>query len=274
MHPIILSSPSAIFFQIGSVTIRWYGVIIALGFLAATHFATKIANREGINSEKLVNCALLSFLGGIIGARLYFVFLNWPHYAHHPEKILATWLGGMSIHGGLIGGLIFGIAYCLWQKMPIGRCMDIVSCCLPLAQAIGRWGNFFNSEAFGKPVPDGFPVCVFVPYNMRPDGYSHTAYYHATFLYESLWDFTIFLFLYYLLYPRLKTLPALTFCLYLGLYSLGRLLIEPMRTDSIMAGAIPVASVASIVGLVLSMCGAITLVHRRNLKVKTDTEKI
>ena len=142
----MFESPGSIILQLGPLTIRWYGLMIALGFLLATHFAQKLARQWELNGDKIVNCTLIGFIGGIIGARLYFVCLNLGEFSLHPLDIFQTWKGGLSIHGGLIGGILFAWIYCQLAKLPFLTCLDIGGAALPLAQAIGRWGNFFNSE--------------------------------------------------------------------------------------------------------------------------------
>lgn len=253
VHTLVLKSPGAILGQLGPITVRWYGLMIALGFVCASFCANRLARRQGIDSEKLTNLVLICFMAGIIGARLYFVALKWKDYIHRPQDILATWQGGLSIHGGIIGGFIAGYLYARANKMPKRQIADICGAILPLGQAIGRWGNFFNSEAFGGPIPEGFPLAVFIPQQERPIQYQATELFHATFLYESIWDFGIFVLLYFYLSKRLSKYPGVCFLLYLALYNLGRLMIEPLRTDSIMAGEVPVPIIASAVLFIASL---------------------
>ncbi|MBY0357772.1 MAG: prolipoprotein diacylglyceryl transferase [Candidatus Obscuribacterales bacterium] len=252
MPLLVLQSPGAVLFQLGSLTVRWYGVMIALGFVAATWFALRLAVKRQVNSETFVNFSLICFIGGIIGARLYFVALNWESYLRHPGEILATWLGGLSIHGGLIGGALCGYFYARSKKLPKLISADIIGCTIPLAQAIGRWGNFFNSEAFGHPVGSGAICAVKIPLAARPELYRGQELFQPTFLYESIWNLLLFALLYFGLAERLKNYPGLCFAIYLGGYSLGRLVIEPLRTDSIMYGGFPVPIVASLVLLLVS----------------------
>lgn len=248
--------------KLGPVTIRWYGLMIALGFLAACYAAVRLAKRWGIDGDKVVNGALVGFVGGIIGARLYFVALSWSYFSLHPQEIVATWNGGLSIHGGIIGGLLAGALYCKAVKLPVWTCLDLGCVAIPLGQAIGRWGNFFNSEAFGKPTSLGFPLKLYIPEEFRPISYQNVDFFHPTFLYESLWDLTIFALLYFLFADRLKSRPGMTFLLYLALYSVGRMLIEPLRTDSIMLAGFAVPMVASFVCLVAALLGMIVLFFR------------
>ncbi len=253
MHTIVLQSPGIVLFHLGPIPVRWYGIMIALGFLCASFFANKLAKRQGVDSEQLTNLTLLSFISGILGARLYFVALKWQEYVSHPQDIFATWLGGLSIHGGIIGGFIVGYLYAAYHKLPKRKIADIVGAILPLGQAIGRWGNFFNSEAFGRPIPEGFPLAVYIPEASRPANFPSDSLFHATFLYESIWDFGIFLLIYFWLSKRFQNIPGICFLIYLALYNIGRLMIEPLRTDSIMAGTMPVPILASAAFLVVSI---------------------
>ena len=133
MSPIILSSPGAIALKLGPLTIRWYGIMIALGFLVASWAATFLARRRDIDPDKLINGCLLAFMFGIAGARLYYCALNWDTFSRHPEQIVATWQGGLSIHGGMIGALLAGWVYCRYSKLAFTTAIDIVGCVVPLA---------------------------------------------------------------------------------------------------------------------------------------------
>jgi len=258
----MFQSPGPILVHLGPLAIRWYGLAIAGGFLASVYAAVRLARRWGIDSDKIVNGGLVAFIGGIVGARLYFVALSWPYFSLHPWEILATWHGGLSIHGGLAGGLAAGVIYCLWVKLPVLTACDIAGCVIGLGQAIGRWGNFFNNEAFGRPVPLNFPLKLYIPEEFRPLAYQNVEYFHAAFLYEAIWDATVFALLYFLLADRLKDKPGMLFLLYVAGYSTGRLIIEPIRTDSIIAFNIPVPVIASLVLIVVSLAGLAYLTIR------------
>lgn len=226
--------------------------MIALGFLIATWAASFLAKRRNFDTDHLINGCLVAFMTGILGARLYFVALNWEFFSANPQEILATWLGGLSIHGGMIGGPLGGFIYCRINRLPFLTGLDIAAAVLPLAQAIGRWGNFFNSEAYGRPVADNFPLKLFIPQSSRPEDLQAFQYFHPTFLYESIWNLAIFGILYFGLFDRLKAYPGMNFLAYIFLYSIGRFLIEPLRTDSIMMGHLPAPSVVSGILIVLS----------------------
>jgi phosphatidylglycerol:prolipoprotein diacylglycerol transferase len=256
-------SPGAILFKLGPLTIRWYGIMVASGFLAATYAASRLAKGRNIDVDKIVNLALACFIGGVIGARLYYVALSWSYFGGHPSEILFSpsegfSIRGLSIHGGIFGALIVGVIYCAKAKLPFLKCCDLVSSSLPLGQAIGRLGNFFNSEAFGTPVAPQFPLRLFIPPEARPSKFSNASYFHPTFLYEMIWDLGLFFLLYFVAAPRLQKFPGLTFFLYIGGYSLGRLLIEPIRSDSInMPGmAIPAPSLISAALIFVAMIGS------------------
>lgn len=262
----MFQSPGAILFHLGPLAIRWYGLMIALGFIAATYFGAKLAKRWDLDSETFVNAALIGFIGGIIGARLYFVAVSWNYFSIHPEEIVMTWKGGMSIHGGIIGGVLFGLATFYFSKFPILKGLDISGCGLALGQGIGRWGNFFNSEAFGGPVDTNFPLRLFIPLENRPEKYISHEFFHPTFLYESVLDIALFVFLYCFVTKKLEKYPGLSFMVYLFGYSVIRLLIEPMRLDSIKTNNIPVPIIASIACIIFAIAGAIALMiyHKKS----------
>lgn len=279
----MFESPGSIFLKIGPIgpfgsvgpigplIIRWYGVMIALGFLLATFFAMRLAKRWQVNTEKLLNCLLITFVAGVLGARLYFAALNWSYFSSHPGEILATWNGGLSIHGGIILGAIAGIGYAKWSGLPILVTTDIIAACTPLAQAIGRWGNFFNSEAFGRPISADYPLKLFIPYENRPPLFRSYEYFHPAFLYECIWDLILFGMLYFFAVERLKKYAGLTSLLYVAGYSIGRLLIEPIRVDSLPAFGLPAPLIASAAMLGLSLILVFPLV--RYHKKHRDTEQ-
>ena len=179
-------------------------------------------------------------LAGFLGARLYEVLFNWDYYGPHPGKIVAVWEGGLAIHGGLIAGPVVGITLAWRWRLPILQSLDVAAPSLFLGQAIGRWGNFFNEEAFGYPT--AFPWRLYVSPGQRPAGYEAFEYFHPTFLYESVWNLGVFLALVLWLRPRMRDRPGTLFFSYLGLYSIGRGLIEPLRLDSFWLGGFRVAS--------------------------------
>jgi phosphatidylglycerol:prolipoprotein diacylglycerol transferase len=232
----------------------------------------KMCKARGLDGDKLINLSLICFIAGVLGARLYYAALNPSYFLLHPGEILATWKGGLSIHGGLIGGIIAAYFYLKKEKLPILAYADILFASIPLAQAVGRWGNFFNSEAFGHPVGDDFFLKLFIPVDSRPMEYRTFSYFHPTFLYESIWNFGLFLLLYFGLAPKAKKYPGMTSCAYLAGYSLGRVLIEPLRVDSIanyMNIPIPLLVSAGTMGIALCVMLRIYLKNVGNQQLIT-----
>lgn len=214
-------------FTIGPLVIRWYGILIASAVLIGTVLAVREVERQGWDPDKYLNIILVCVPAAILGARLYYVAFEWGYYRYHPQEILATWQGGMAIHGGLIGAILAGYFMTRRYELNFLRALDIAAPSIILGQAIGRWGNFFNQEAYGYEVDPQR-----VPWAMYIDG----AYRHPTFLYESLWNLGIFIFL--LWFRRKENLKhGDVFFLYAILYSVGRFFIEGLRTDSLMLTA-------------------------------------
>lgn len=253
----MFASPGPIALQIGPLAIRWYGLLIATAVLLGTSLAHREAIRRGEDPDQLLNVIVLGVMSALVGARLYYVLFNWGYYGPRPSKILAVWEGGLAIHGGILGGIFATALYTLRKKLPMLIYMDIMAPCLVLGQAIGRWGNFFNQEAFG--IPTNLPWKLYIEPYHRPAHLAAYEFFHPTFLYESLWNLVVFLVLYVLLRRRLAQTPgALTLC-YLGLYSLGRFFVEGLRIDSLMLGPLRAAQVVSLSLMAASIVGLIGL---------------
>ena len=247
----MFTSPGPIFVQIGPLAIRWYGVLMAGAMAVGLWLAYRDARRRGVDPEELLKTSELALLGGLVGARLYYVAFNWDYYSRALSKIIAVWEGGLAIHGGLLGGLLLGGGYAWWKRLPLPRYLDIVAPSLVLGQGIGRWGNFFNEEAFGTPTSLPWKLYISPPH--RPLVYAQAEFFHPTFLYESLWDFLVFALLVWVFRDRVARAPSCLFWIYVGLYSVGRLIVEGFRTDSLMLRSIRVAQLASGIGIVLAI---------------------
>lgn len=245
------SSPGPIAVQLGPLAIRWYGVLMATAMALGLWLAYRAARRRGLDPEELLKTAELSLLGGLIGARLYYVLFNLDYYGQYPLKIAYVWEGGLAIHGGILGGLALGGWYAWRKRLPFLTYLDIVAPSLALGQAIGRWGNFFNEEAFGTPTD--LPWKLYISPSHRPLGYSQFDFFHPTFLYESIWDFLVFLLLVWFFRRRLEQARGALFLTYVGFYSLGRFFTEALRTDSLMLGPIRVAQAISVIGVALAL---------------------
>ncbi len=226
-------------FKLFGLEVRWYGILMATGVLLASYIVINYAEKKGYNRDLILDLLLTVVPSGLIGARLYYVIFEWENYGWDFYKIINIRGGGLAIHGGVIGGLISGYIFCRIRKVNFLELADMVAPGLILAQAIGRWGNYANSEAHGGPTD--------LPWGIIVDGVKV----HPTFLYESIWDFSIFVLL-ILIYNK-KKFNGQIILTYAILYSIGRFFIEGLRTDSLMLGPIRVAQLISILIIVFSI---------------------
>lgn len=251
------TSPGSLAVDLGPIEIRWYGLLIASAVLIGTYLSRYLAKRRGLNPDIIYDLIIWLVIAAIPSARLYYVLFEWQKYAQHPDWIVQIWRGGIAIHGAILGGLIAALIFARLKQIPFWQLADIVAPSLILGQAIGRWGNFFNSEAFGRPT--NLPWKLYIPAPNRPLGYEQFAYYHPTFLYESLWNMMVFALLLTLFFRALKSRPKLKlgtiFLVYLVTYSIGRFWIEGLRTDSLMLGVLRIAQVVSLLGIALGVVG-------------------
>ncbi len=242
---------------LGFFSFRWYGLLIASAVLIGVTLSQYLAQRRQVNPELISDLAIWLVIAAIPSARLYYVAFQWQEYAPHPDQIIAIWKGGIAIHGAILGGLVAALIFSRIQKVSFWQLADLVAPSLILGQAIGRWGNFFNSEAFGRPTD--LPWKLFIPLDRRPPGYESYAYYHPTFLYESLWNLMVFTILITLFFRDLQGKPKLkvgTLALvYMVAYSCGRFWIEGLRTDSLMLGPLRIAQVVSLVEIAIGLLG-------------------
>lgn len=257
----MFASPGSIVFQIGPLAVRWYGLLIAAGVMLGTTLAHREALRRGQDPDKLLNLIVVTVLSALAGARLYYVLFNWDYYGQDLPRIFAIWEGGLAIHGGLIAGAVATLVYCRWAGLGFLTTLDIMAPSVAIGQAIGRWGNFFNQEAFG--VPTDLPWKLYIDPYHRPPQLKNFEYFHPTFLYESIWNLLVFCLLWFGLRKRLQGKPgALTLC-YLGLYSVGRFLVEGLRIDSLMMGDIRAAQAVSLALIAISIAGLALMTRKR-----------
>ncbi|HHO4682571.1 TPA: prolipoprotein diacylglyceryl transferase [Staphylococcus aureus] len=250
-------------FNLGPLSVRWYGIIIAVGILLGYFVAQRALVKAGLHKDTLVDIIFYSALFGFIAARIYFVIFQWPYYAENPSEIIKIWHGGIAIHGGLIGGFIAGVIVCKVKNLNPFQIGDIVAPSIILAQGIGRWGNFMNHEAHGGSVSRAFLEQLHLPNFIIENMYINGQYYHPTFLYESIWDVAGFIILVNI---RKHLKLGETFFLYLTWYSIGRFFIEGLRTDSLMLTSnIRVAQLVSILLILIS----ISLIVYRRIKYNT-----
>ena len=236
--------PNPVAFSIFGVDVMWYGILISLGMVLAVLITYKRAPRHDIQPDKILDFVLICIPLGIIGARLYYVVFNWSYYAGDLMKIINIRSGGLAIHGGLLFGLGTAVILCLIWKIRPMNVLDLVIPTVALAQAIGRWGNYFNSEAHGGPTD--------LPWAVMIDGVPC----HPTFLYESIWCFLLFVFLLWL--DNHRKFEGQIFLMYGMLYSIERFFVEALRTDSLMIGPFKQAQVLSLSLIII--CAAVYIV--------------
>jgi len=261
MSPLTLAfrftSPGPILIELGPLTIRWYGLLIASAVLIGVSLSQYLAKRRNVDPDILGDLAIWLVIAAIPSARLYYVLFEWKQYAQHPDQIIAIWNGGIAIHGAILGGTLAAIIFARLQKISVWQLADLVAPSLILGQAIGRWGNFFNSEAFGDPTD--LPWKLYIPLERRPLNFANYEYFHPTFLYESLWNLMVFGILITLFFRGLKGKPRLKVgtiaLIYMVAYSCGRVWIEGLRTDSLMIGPLRIAQIVSLTAITLGLLG-------------------
>ena len=245
-------------YDFGPFAIRWYGLLIATAVLLGVTVARWLAKKRSVDPELMSDLVLWMVIGAIPGARLYYVLFEWDQYSGNPIQALAIWQGGIAIHGALIGGTLAALIFARLKKVSFWQLADLATPAVILGQAIGRWGNFFNSEAFGRPTD--LPWKLFIPETvefagqvLRPRPLPNEAFYHPTFLYESLWNVSVLALLLFLFFRGLQgklnlKLGAIA-CTYVLCYSLGRVWIEGLRMDSLMLGPLRIAQIVSLIGI-------------------------
>lgn len=251
------------FLEIGPVTIKWYAIIILSGIIIGSILAIKEARKYNISFDNMLDLILGTLICAIIGARVYYVIFEWSYYSQYPIEIFQIWHGGLAIHGGIIGGLIWLLIKTKGKKEYLLRLTDIIVVSLILGQAIGRWGNFFNSEAHGPKTTIDFLESIHLPNFIIEGMHIGSNYYHPTFLYESLWcllGFIIMLCLKNLKSLKLGTLTSF----YLIWYGIERLFVEQLRTDSLMLGPFKIAQIVSFVFILIGL--SLIIYIRKNPK--------
>ena len=253
---IALRSSGPELIQLGPFSLRWYGLLIAISVLVGLNLSVELARKKGLKKSLINDLLPILVLASVIGARVYYVAFEWRNYTGRNfwrsikflslnipiPSAIEIWGGGIAIHGALIMGTFSVIFFCRWRKESFWDVMDVLVPSVALGQAIGRWGNFFNNEAFG--LPTNLPWKLFIPYEFRPEIFSSQNYFHPTFLYESLWNIIVFGILIFLFKKskinQFRIQPGTLSCVYLISYSLGRVWIEALRIDPLcLAGSPP-----------------------------------
>lgn len=219
-------------FELGPISVRWYGIIIGIGLALALVLAIRESNRRGLPKDTFPDLLVWAIPIAIICARIYYVIFEWSYYSNHLSEIPKIWHGGIAIHGALIGSVITAYVYANRHHLSFWKLADIAAPSIILGQAIGRWGNFMNQEAHGGEVTRAFLENLHLPKFIIDQMYIEGHYYQPTFLYESVWDLIGFVLLIAL--RRVNLRRGELFLTYVIWYSIGRYYIEGLRTDSLM----------------------------------------
>ena len=253
-YPAFIQSPGDTFLNLGFLNIRWYGLLISISVIIGIFISKKLAKSRNIDPQYVSDILPSLIIYSIIGARAYYVIFEWRQYSGNNfftsfeifnsivqiPSFLAIWEGGIAIHGGLIGGFLSILFFCKSKNINLKTFIDILIPSIILGQSIGRWGNFFNNEAFG--IPTNLPWKLFIPIQNRPIEFINYQFFHPTFIYESLWNFLIFIILIIIFNKQNKNnfvRPGFISCFYLISYSFGRFWIEGLRIDPLCIGGIP-----------------------------------
>lgn len=239
----------------GGIEVRWYGLIITLGIILAFSYAAFRAHSEGIIFDDVLDIAIFTVVFGVIGARLYYVLTSLDKYDSFYDMI-AIWEGGLAIYGAIIAGGLTVFLVCRHKKIKFMKMFDAVAPGVMIGQFLGRWGNFFNGEAYGEEMLEG-SLLYFIRMGLIPNVESATRmhYFHPTFLYESLWNIVGFIII-NAVYKK-KKFDGQIFLMYVSWYGFGRMLIEGLRTDSLYVG---VFRISQVVGFLCFVVGTLLLV--------------
>lgn len=246
-------------FSLGPLSVRWYGLIIGIGIALGLILAMRESEKRGLGKDLFADLLLWAIPIAIISARIYYVIFEWDYYSQYPGEIIKIWNGGIAIHGALIGAVITAIIFAKKRGVSFWQLADIAAPSIILGQAIGRWGNFVNQEAHGSEVSRQFLENMYLPEFIINGMYINGAYYHPTFLYESLWNFAGFALL--LLLRRVNLKRGELFLGYVIWYSIGRYFIEGMRTDSLMVTEMLRA--AQMLSIILVVGAIAIIIYRR-----------
>lgn len=223
-----IPSPSSNAIEIGPLSLRAYGAVIALGAVLAIQIAQRRWEARGGDAADITSLAMWAIPAGLLGARLYHVLTDWHRFEGRWWHAFAVWEGGLGIPGGLLAGVVTGVVVARRRGLPVAVLLDVVAPAIPVAQAVGRLGNWFNQELFGR--PSDLPWALRIDPEHRPDGFADVATYHPTFLYEGLWNLALAGVLVYV-GRRWNPRPGQLFAGYVVGYAAGRLWVEALRID-------------------------------------------
>lgn len=267
--------------DLGFISVRWYGIIIAFGLLLAALFGGRIAYKWKISLDKMVDVLLYGVIFGIVGARLYYVAFKWEDFSGDLWSVFEIWNGGLAIYGGIIGGLLAALVVCKLEHINVRNLLDMVGMSLLIGQGIGRWGNFANQEAFGSITYKHWgmmsdTVADYIARNPKTFGLEgvenipqyiadNDLYVHPTFFYESVWCLVGFAIL-YLILRKFRTFSGELFLCYGVWYGFGRMMIEGLRTDSLFIGETSIRVSQLVSGALCLVCLVLLIVFKIHFK--------
>ena len=237
--------------DLGFIKIQWYSLTMCLAILSGSLILVKGLKKTGFTQAKIDDLLFGLIACGIIGARLYYILFELPYYLEHPLEIIMIWNGGLALYGSLIGGLIYLIIFCRRENIKVLKMTDMMVIGVTLGQIIGRWGNFFNQEAFGPITSRVTLEHLFIPKFIIDGMYINGSYYHPTFLYEGLWNFIGLIILCIISKYYLKRHDGSLTAIYFIWYGLGRFMIEGYRMDSLMLGALRISQLVSVLIIII-----------------------
>ena len=258
---------NSIALELGPITIYWYSITMFLAILTATILIVIESKKQKVNKDDLIDLIFYGIICGILGARIYYVLFNLDYYLQDPLEIIKIWHGGIAIHGAIIGGLLFLIFFSKKKKLNVLKMMDIIAVGLIIAQAIGRWGNFFNQEAHGTATTLSFLKSLHLPNFIIEGMHINGVYYHPTFLYESIWCLLGFIILLLIRKNKKINIGQLS-GIYLVWYGIERFFVEGLRTDSLMLASIKVAQVVSIIYIISGIVLFLLYIIKKDKKHK------
>ena len=257
---------SKIALSIGSIQIYWYSVIILIAIFVAASIVYYEMKKQGVTGDDFTDLFFNTVLFGIIGARIYYVLFNLSYYLENPIEMFEIWNGGLAIHGALIAGIIYVYLFCRKKKLNTLKILDMIVVGVIIGQSIGRWGNFFNQEAYGSAVSLNFLKSLHLPQFIIDKMYIHGTYYQPTFLYESIGCVLGFLIIFFVI-RKFQKKQGIQFFSYFIWYGIIRFFIESFRTDSLYVFGLKTAQLVSIAFVIVGMIGFIYC-HLKGNRVK------
>ena len=258
--------------DLGFFQIKWYSVILLIAITIAAILVYREARGKGLDQDTFIDMVFYGLLIGIVGARAYYVLFNLNYYLKDPIEIICVWHGGLAIHGGLLATLTFLYFFTKKKKMNLLLILDMIVVGLIIGQAIGRWGNFFNGEAFGRTVSLAYLKSLHIPAFIIKGMYINKAYREPTFLYESISCMIGFIVL-LIIRSKVKIKTGVLTSIYLIWYGVMRVMIESIRSDSLMLGPVKVAQLVSIIGIIIGIVMIIRSKDRKYYKKDKINQK-